>query len=441
MNLKFRVFLIFLLSLPAMSVMADVVRLAPGHPEEYVVRKGDTLWDISGRFLEKPWRWPEVWKINPQIDNPHLIYPGDKIHLVYDEGQPYLELERGAGRGTDTDSSQADYSPPPREHHAVRPADRYLKLSPRVRTHSNVGAIKVLPFKILRPFLKELLVVEKDEMEDWPYVMAMGERGGRIVGADLDRVYLRGDFPEEQRRFLVYREGPAIHRAPESDGEQGELLGYRADFVGTLEVVERGDPSVAVIVDSSQEMKIGDRVRVARYGYSADASAEESMDFVPHSPEQEVNGHIVDVLNGLRHIGQFHVVILDVGRDAGLDPGSVVSIYQAYGAKNRDPIASERLAREHRAKPLSFADEDISPAANLLSKLANDLRSAKHRFDDTTLGRHLGAGPPEEEVIVQLPSGYLGNAMIFRSFPNLSYALVMDWAYPPVLYDKVGNPR
>ena len=100
MNLKFQVFLALLLAFPAMVVSADVIRLAPGHPDEYIVRKGDTLWDISGRFLEKPWRWPEVWNINPQIENPHLIFPGDTVRLVYDEdGAPRLELERGGCRG------------------------------------------------------------------------------------------------------------------------------------------------------------------------------------------------------------------------------------------------------------------------------------------------------------------------------------------------------
>ena len=84
-------------ALLAMGVMAENIALREGHPEEYVVAQGDTLWDISGRFLEKPWLWPQIWQANPQIANPDLIYPGDRITLVFVGGEPRLMLNRGAG--------------------------------------------------------------------------------------------------------------------------------------------------------------------------------------------------------------------------------------------------------------------------------------------------------------------------------------------------------
>ena len=77
----------FLLAQP---VLSDVLRA--DHPEQYVVVKGDTLWDISARFLEKPWLWPQIWKKNPQVQNPDLIYPGDSIRLTYVDGKPYLTV-------------------------------------------------------------------------------------------------------------------------------------------------------------------------------------------------------------------------------------------------------------------------------------------------------------------------------------------------------------
>ena len=290
---------------------------------------------------------------------------------------------------------------------------------------------------MLRPFLKELLIVEKDEMESWPYVVAMGERGERRLGIESDKVYLRGDVPEGQRRFVVYRESHEIRHAPARKGEQGEVLGYRADLVGTLEILKRGDPTVAVIIHSTREMQLGDRLRVTGYGYS---EGEQLMGFVPHAPERDIDGYIVDVVGGVRNIGQFHVVVLDVGREAGVDPGSVVSIYQAFGGQVNDPIEAERKAEERRKQPLYFEGEENSPATNLVSQVANDARRLKQRFDDTRLGRFLEAGVPPR-VEVQLPSGYIGKAMVFRSYPNLSYALIVEMDYPPVLYDKVGNPR
>jgi len=94
-----RMLLGLLLYLSMGVVLADTIKLKSDHPDRYVVVKGDTLWDISARFLESPWRWPEVWSFNPQIKNPHLIYPGDEVYLDYDaEGRPILRVQRGAPR-------------------------------------------------------------------------------------------------------------------------------------------------------------------------------------------------------------------------------------------------------------------------------------------------------------------------------------------------------
>src|SRR6187431_272112 len=84
----------FSLSAFSLSALADDSVLKAGHPDEYTVKKGDTLWDISSTFLKAPWKWPEIWHANPQIENPHLIFPGDLIHLVYIDGQPRLTNER-----------------------------------------------------------------------------------------------------------------------------------------------------------------------------------------------------------------------------------------------------------------------------------------------------------------------------------------------------------
>ena len=84
------------------SAQADTIALNPNHPERYVVVKGDTLWDISARFLRDPWKWPDVWEMNPQIKNPHLIYPGDVITLTFHDGKPVLKVERAPAKPPDS---------------------------------------------------------------------------------------------------------------------------------------------------------------------------------------------------------------------------------------------------------------------------------------------------------------------------------------------------
>ena len=101
--------LLALLLLASAGFAQGQVQLREGFPQQYTVATGDTLWDISAKYLREPWHWPQLWQANPQVENPDLIYPGDRLSLVYVNGQPRLTLDRGASRGT-------------------------IKLSPRVRS-------------------------------------------------------------------------------------------------------------------------------------------------------------------------------------------------------------------------------------------------------------------------------------------------------------------
>ena len=119
------------------------VRLAADAPDSYTVVRGDTLWDISGRFLQEPWRWPEVWRLNrEQIRNPHLIYPGQMIFL--DRRGPTLSLGRRIGQGG---------------------SDRalYEKRFPQVYSEPAKAAIQSIPVRAIAPFLTEPLVVSDTE--------------------------------------------------------------------------------------------------------------------------------------------------------------------------------------------------------------------------------------------------------------------------------------
>jgi nucleoid-associated protein YgaU len=127
--------LLALLLLAAGGLAQADVQLKDGHPDRYTVVKGDTLWDISGRFLRQPWKWPEIWHANPQVENPHLIYPGDQLSLVYIDGQPRLMLNRGESRGT-------------------------IKLSPQVRSTPMAEAIPTIPLEAINSFLLSTRIID-----------------------------------------------------------------------------------------------------------------------------------------------------------------------------------------------------------------------------------------------------------------------------------------
>ena len=150
-------------------VMAQDVSVRSDHPDEYVVVRGDTLWDISGRFLDKPWQWPAIWHANPQINNPHLIYPGDVISLVYIDGVPQLRLRRG-----DT-----------------------VKLSPSIRVVGK-DAINAVPFDRIKPFVRDIRVLSPSEFEGLPYIVANNQE--RMNATHTDTTYARGAQCPTRRR-------------------------------------------------------------------------------------------------------------------------------------------------------------------------------------------------------------------------------------------------
>ena len=146
------------------------IRLREGHPQQYSVARGDTLWDISARFLQQPWQWPQVWAVNPQVRNPHLIYPGDVLNLVYLDGQPRIVLQRGESRGT-------------------------VRLSPQVRREALAEAIPTIPLGKINSFLlSNRIVDDAAELERAPYILAGNAE--RVVSGAGDRIYARGDFAE-----------------------------------------------------------------------------------------------------------------------------------------------------------------------------------------------------------------------------------------------------
>ncbi len=270
-------------------------------PDTYTVKKGDTLWDISEHFLKSPWLWPEIWYVNPQIRNPHLIYPGDIIKLVYIDGKPYLMLQRG---------------------------DRVVKLSPQVRELPNDKAIDAIPLEAINNFLSRTRIVAEGELEGAPYVVAGSEK--RLLSGMGDEFYARGSF-DETPAFGIYRKGD-----PYVDPETGEQLGIRARDIGSAKLKEI-DGDIATLLSSRavEEIRTGDRL------LPHEERRLESM-FFPTAPEETVAGVILAVEGGISQVGTLDVVAMNLGEREGMEVGTVLAIYKR-GETVTDRIAKEKV--------------------------------------------------------------------------------------------------
>ena len=291
--------IVLLLSLAVfvpLAVADDLLRA--DHPDSYTVVRGDTLWDISGRFLRTPWRWPEIWHVNQQIANPHLIYPGDVLELVYIDGKPQLRLRPGPG-----------------------------SLSPQVRATPWDGAIPTIPVDAIGPFLSRPYVLDKETLDAAPYVVAFADE--HIIGGAGQKAYVRAIDTEESLKYEVIRPGDAYR-----DGDTNEVLGYKALYLGTSELQRTGDPATLFLNTTEQEVLLGDRVLPA-------GEERATANFTPHAPADEIRGSIISVLNGVNQIGQFNVVVIDRGAADGLDPGTVLRV-DRRGERIRD-VVSRRL--------------------------------------------------------------------------------------------------
>jgi hypothetical protein len=280
------------------AALADIT-LNPDRPERYVVTQGDTLWDIAGHFIQHPWRWPEIWHVNPQIKNPHLIYPGDIITLSYRDGRPELRLERG--------------------HPTV-------VLSPEVRATPLPQPVPTVPIDAIQPFLTRPLVVSERELDSAAYVVANTD--SRLMSGAGDKVYARGIKDLDQTRFAVFRQGPAIK-------DRDEVLGYEAIYVADLELLNPGEVAVLGVRRSAMEVQPGDRVLPVR-------DEEVGQSFFPHAPAQRVAGRIIAIPGGHARIGRHDVVLVNLGQENSITVGDVLAVYQA-GSAARDPVMKRTM--------------------------------------------------------------------------------------------------
>jgi hypothetical protein len=287
----------------ALAQAGDVLSLKAGHPQTYVVKKGDTLWDISGMFLNDPWFWPELWYYNPQVKNPHLIYPGDVLKLMWIDGKPVLVRNPA-------------------------PDNSVVKLTPEMRISDITDAIPTIPLDVIAPFLTRSRVVSDAELAQAPYVLA-GKRGNIVAGAG-DQILGRGDFSKDET-YGVYRRGE-VYRDPVS----GEVLGVEATDIGTANLLAtEKDVATLTLNRSTQEIRRADRFLPMEV-------RQIHARFEPKAPVDNSNGYIIAVEGGVTQIGSLDVVTLNLGERNNIEAGDVFAIYST-GVIVTDPITDERV--------------------------------------------------------------------------------------------------
>ena len=291
------------LSLFVLSVaQAQNLEINPDSPDQYVVVEGDTLWDISGRFLSEPWRWPEIWEVNPQINDPHLIYPGDIVSLTYRDGLPVLSVNRGGVAGGSTSGRST--------------SGRAVRLSPEIREYEREDAITTIPMEAIRHFLERPMVInDDDEMDSWPYVVSSPQQ--RLISGQGNRIYVMGIVDNGQESYSIFRKGKAYEK-------NGETLGYEALHLGDAVIEKHGSPATLLITDSTREVMNGDRLM-------AQSRDDISSDFIPNPVTDPVQGSIISVIDGLYDIGGNQIVVIDVGSNDGIEVGDLLGVYQDGG--------------------------------------------------------------------------------------------------------------
>lgn len=371
-----------------LTVATGVVatQLRADHPDTYVVKKGDTLWGIAKRFLNEPWLWPEIWQANPQIENPHLIYPGDVLSLAYlGQGQPALSVNR---------------------------------LSPQVRAESL--PIPAVPLSEVQDFLTNQHVLDEEQYKSLPYVVGVEE--SRLRSAEGQVAYVRGsgfapgDRVSIVRPTLRYGIMPiATEKRPNREpilrrdewsraggleqksnsirwarhfvaNKRFDFLGWEVVEVAQGHVTRDGDPSTVLIAPGGHEVRQGDLL-MPYDAFPYDLS------FYPRAPERiPANARILAVTDHLQFGGTHDVVAISAGAREGVENGQVFSIWH-HGEKVRDDVR-----HKHRL------------AANL------------------------------DKNKVKLPDEFVGHVMIFRTFDKVSYGLVMDGIRPVQLDDRLDAP-
>ena len=388
-NVIKKIFHLILVAMLASTAMAQDVSVRADHPDEYVVVKGDTLWDISGKFLEQPWQWPAIWRANPQIENPHLIYPGDRVSLVYIDGQPRLVVNGGK---------------------------QTVRLSPEVRKLPR-EAIPPIEWDAIKHFITNARVLLPGTFSDLPYVVA--NESQRHLATDKDLTYVRGidgrignEFAIVRLRHIYYDDNGVMQRGkhhrwgehwrPEDEypdniwnatlswrHKNPPVLGYEFWDIAVGRLVKQGDPAILEIQGGRTEVKEGDFVLPTDDHVYADQLLPHAMDPVPEGME------VVALTQARYGAGHYQIVAINAGQNQGVEPGHVFSAFRA----------GKRIQDEVKYPTGSWADQKT-------------LNGSK----------------------VTLPDQYSAHILVFRVFDEVSYAMIMNGKRPVRERDILKHP-
>lgn len=300
------------------SYAKDQPALRTDHPDSYTVVRGDTLWDISGRFLQDPWRWPEIWKKNPRIENPDLIYPGDVIHLIFIEGKPQLTVDGTASLRNDRSTTYLSGELPT------------VKLSPKIRQTPIKTSIIAIPLEKIHKYLSRNRVVDVSALTQAPHVVAGQEK--RIIMGAGDTMYARGNFVDQSASgYIVYRKGLEY-----KDPQTNELLGFQAVDIAAVSLrAVQDDIGTFTITRSTSEVRVGDYLLPAQ-------ERQITSRFLPVSPEHEVDGLIMTVETGVSQAGKYDIVAINTGRKQQVQQGHMLRIFKR-GDRIKDRRTSDSV--------------------------------------------------------------------------------------------------
>jgi len=303
-----------------------VANIREATPREYLVKSGDTLWGIAGYFLNDPWYWPELWAKNPQINNPHLIFPGDIISLIYLNGQPVFQVSRdgqvvNSSAAVNTQSDKQTETNSFERVHKEGPL-KQIKLSPRIRSTDLKESIKTIPNDAIEQFTTKPQVVTLEQWQDAPYIIGSDDK--HLILSQGNRIYIQGELDRENLRYNIYRKGSEL-----VDPASGSILGYEVIYAGEASISKYDSPASGRIIKASREIIVGDRL------LATDHSELNNL-FFPKPPEEQVEGQIISLFDAISSIAQYQIAVINLGKRNGVAVGNILSTYtQGETIRNR----------------------------------------------------------------------------------------------------------